>query len=100
MRLTGSSQTSVTHGLESCVISSGVRSGSTSTGLAADTGPSWHTGEVATVPAYGLDRAADRPLRADDAPGRAAHRRCPPAFGLRAVPAQPADRPPVRRRGW
>ena len=46
-----------------------------------------------------LDGTADRPLRADDAPGRARRRDRPPPVGVRAVPATAARGPPVRRGG-
>ena len=51
MRLTGSFQTIVTQGLSTSVISSGVRSGSTSTGLAVLTSSSWHTRARGPLPA-------------------------------------------------
>src|SRR6478735_3792890 len=96
MRLTGSFQTIVTHGLADWTISSGVRVGSTSTG--AVTGPCWHTDP--RDPANGaVNGTAHRPLRAHHAPGRPALRRGAPPIGLRALPPTPPGGTAVRRGG-
>ena len=50
-------------------------------------------------PEHGQHRAADRPLRADDAPGRARRRDRGPAVRLRGVHATTARGPQVRRPG-
>ena len=96
MRLTGSFQTMVTHGVARTVISSGVVVGSTSTGLAVG-----HGSMVHTALGYSMwpsaHRAADRPLRADHAPGRAGRRYGGPPVGLRAVRAAAPGGTALRR---
>src|SRR3954454_10305104 len=91
----------VTQGLAVSVTSSGVRSGSTSTGLVVAIRPWWHSSAEAPALRWAgarVDRPAHRPLRADDAPGRARRGYGAPALGLRALPAAPPRRPTVRRR--
>src|ERR1700712_3741640 len=114
MRVTGSFHTIVTHGCAVSVISSGVRSGSTSTGLVVAIRPSWHSrpplpspetpARASAVlalrwPGEHVDGTADRPLRADDAAGGAAVGHRPPALGLRALPSATPGGPSVRRGG-
>src|SRR4051812_29769273 len=93
----------VTHGLAVRVISSGVRSGSTSTGLVVAMGTSWHRRPEASGPYAGararVDRPAHRPLRADHAAGGAGVRYGAPTGGLRALSASPPRGPTVRRGG-
>src|SRR5262245_20618739 len=92
----------VTQGFAVSVTSSGVRSGSTSTGLVVAIRPWWHS--RTGVPALRwagarVDRSAHRPLRADDAAGRTRSGYGEPPSRLRAVPAPAPRRPPVRRGG-
>ena len=93
--MTGSFHTMVTQGLATRVISSGVRVGSTSTGLAADTRPWWHSDGVVTRTAALLtDHYELTMLQAALAAGTADRR-----VGLRAVPAAAPRGPSVRRGG-
>src|SRR3954447_1959120 len=96
----------VTHGLAVSVTSSGVMSGSTSTGLVVAISTWWHSvqPEPGTALALGctgarVDRPPDRPLRADHAAGGPPVRHGLTAIGLRALRPEAARGAPVRRRG-
>src|SRR3954454_4287155 len=96
----------VTHGLAVRVTSSGVMSGSTSTGLVVAISTWWHSVPPDPGPALVLrwprarvDGPPDRPLRAHHAAGRPAVRDGLAAIGLRAVRSPAARGAPVRRRG-